>query len=456
MRAFKVFTRAGCLPRGAAAAYFGCGAMLAGGIALQPQPRAAGHAGQAVKANPVSEVWSWGSSAFGELGHGREADEPVPRHIDALRGLDVVSVASSGSAVSAAALTRDGRVLTMGCGRDNRLGHGDSKLDANQDTPRPVDELPEPAVSVAMGGYHGAAVAASGRVYTWGRRALGHANARRGLPNLVEGLQGVHVVQVACGREHTVAVDTAGAAWVWGVGAQYATGTGAKADLARPVALPAAAFNGERVAAVACGRDHTLFLTTGGSVYSCGLDDMGQCGTGFAARFQRVPVLVRGLSGQGQAQGRRVVAVAAGEYHSVAVCEDGAVYTWGAGKEGQLGHGDRADTGQPRLLEAQLEGSVVAAAAGGAHTLLLTDTGALYAVGRGRSGQLGRGDALESIAAYRTEPVEVSRLSRGRAGTVCCIAAGRDASYAVTVTGSGAAAATARATTSVSAAVRQG
>lgn len=178
--------------------------------------------------------------------------------------------------------------------------------------------------------------------------------------------------------------------------------------------------------AVSCGRDHTLFLTAKGQVYACGLDDAGQCGSGFAGRWQRTPVSVRGLTS------RRVVAIAAGENHSIAVCDDGSVYTWGAGKDGQLGHNDRTDTGTPRLLEAQLSGKVVAVAAGGGHTLLLTDAGVLYASGRGRSGQLGRGDALESVAAYRTSPVEVTRLSHGASGRVRNISAGRDSSFAVT------------------------
>ena len=39
----------------------------------------------------------------------------------------------------------------------------------------------------------------------------------------------------------------------------------------------------------------------------------------------------------------RVVAAAAGRYHSAAVTEDGALWTWGLGYEGQLGLGDLED-----------------------------------------------------------------------------------------------------------------
>ena len=70
----------------------------------------------------------------------------------------------------------------------------------------------------------------------------------------------------------------------------------------------------------------------------------------------------------------------------------------------QLGHGDEASVAIPKFIQA-LDGVPVSdAACGSAHTLLKTADGKLMAFGRGRNGQLGRGDTLESVAAYRTTP----------------------------------------------------
>ena len=38
--------------------------------------------------------------------------------------------------------------------------------------------------------------------------------------------------------------------------------------------------------------------------------------------------------------GKNVVSVVAGGEHSAAVTEDGALYTWGRGSYGRLGHGE--------------------------------------------------------------------------------------------------------------------
>ena len=36
--------------------------------------------------------------------------------------------------------------------------------------------------------------------------------------------------------------------------------------------------------------------------------------------------------------GKKVVSVACGDKHTVAVLEDGSIYSWGSGKMGALGH----------------------------------------------------------------------------------------------------------------------
>jgi alpha-tubulin suppressor-like RCC1 family protein len=66
--------------------------------------------------------------------------------------------------------------------------------------------------------------------------------------------------------------------------------------------------------------------------------------------------------------GERVVMVAAGDRHTVALSEAGHVFTWGCGECGQLGHGDRESQRAPRQVEAGRFGGekVVFVAAGGA------------------------------------------------------------------------------------------
>ena len=51
--------------------------------------------------------------------------------------------------------------------------------------------------------------------------------------------------------------------------------------------------------------------------------------------------------------GQRVVAVSAGFTHSIALTADGAVFTWGKGERGCLGHGeDLSNQLLPKKVEA--------------------------------------------------------------------------------------------------------
>merc|ERR1719347_750448 len=65
---------------------------------------------------------------------------------------------------------------------------------------------------------------------------------------------------------------------------------------------------------------------------------------------------------------------------------------------------------QPRVaFGADCSGIATDCSAGGGHTAVVFDNGdTVYIFGRGRSGQIGRANEIESIAAYRANPVEVN------------------------------------------------
>ena len=55
-------------------------------------------------------------------------------------------------------------------------------------------------------------------------------------------------------------------------------------------------------------------------------------------------------------------------------------------------------------------------ACGGGHTAYITDKNELWLCGRGRDGQLGRGDQLESVAFRKTTPVKVPDIVDAASG----------------------------------------
>ena len=83
--------------------------------------------------------------------------------------------------------------------------------------------------------------------------------------------------------------------------------------------------------------------------------------------------------------------IAAGGTHSAAVCEAGAVWTWGDGACGKLGHGNERRYATPLRVErfVAMRVRVREVSAGGRHTLAVTTEGELFGWGSNAVGQLG-------------------------------------------------------------------
>jgi hypothetical protein len=157
----------------------------------------------------------------------------------------------------------------------------------------------------------------------------------------------------------------AGAAGVWRPPAGEAAWAGAAAGMAGLTALRGAS----------------------GALYVAGGNAFGQCGTGGALGERDVvyapDAAVRGLPPPGD---DAVVAAAVGFEHVLARTASGALFAWGRGDRGQLGHGDRDAYGAAaRVLgpaEALLDDAVTAMDAAVSHSAAVTASGALYVWGK--------------------------------------------------------------------------
>ena len=78
--------------------------------------------------------------------------------------------------------------------------------------------------------------------------------------------------------------------------------------------------------------------------------------------------------------GRRVLLAVCGSVHTLAVADNGTLWSWGLGRDGRLGHGDVRDRDVPTLVDAPGIRNVtfVSAAAGYAHSAGVSDDGVLH------------------------------------------------------------------------------
>jgi alpha-tubulin suppressor-like RCC1 family protein len=125
-------------------------------------------------------------------------------------------------------------------------------------------------------------------------------------------------------------------------------------------------------------------LTRDGDVFSHGIGNFCVAGHGGSKAIDK-PSILKPL------RDKRVVQVACGEHHSLVLTEKGYLYAWGRGFEGQLGLGEVEISSTPSFVKFFHKSSVQSIAAGSVHSMAITDNGKLYTWGEGTSGQLGIG-----------------------------------------------------------------
>jgi alpha-tubulin suppressor-like RCC1 family protein len=162
---------------------------------------------------------------------------------------------------------------------------------------------------------------------------------------------------------------------------------------------PVTSLNLGDVVAVAAGNTHSLAVTAGGTVWAFGANENGQLGDGTTVT-RATRVAVTGLT--------NIVAVAAGMSFSLALRGDGTVWAWGNNFWGQLGDG----TTTTRLTPVPVTGvtHAVAVAAGYGYAMALLDDGTIRAWGWNVNGQLGDGTTTD-----RQVPTAVLDIDDARA-----------------------------------------
>ena len=286
--------------------------------------------------------------------------------------------------------------------------------------------------------------ATGGRLYAWGECARDHVleeppttSSRARLPaRLVDAAADAREDPgpVAAGWAHVVfLVDGAGGTTArilgWDPHAR-APSPETPTPTPRDIHLP------RRVLALAAGERHTLAVCEDGSAWAWGEDACGQLGltprdepdgdrpssdpaadspTATATATTTTSSVSPSPSRVALPPGVSAVLACAGARHSVLIDARGAAYAFGWGLHGQLGLGDCEDARAPTRV-ASLDGIFIArAAAGAAHTVLLTRHGAAYAFGSNHHGQLGVPEETCPLGGASAEPVMIEISPRAPA-----------------------------------------
>ncbi|XP_065447200.1 E3 ubiquitin-protein ligase HERC2 isoform X2 [Chrysemys picta bellii] len=360
-----------------------------------------------------TKVFVWGLNDKDQLGGLKGSKIKVPSFSETLSALNVVQVA--GGSKSLFAVTVEGKVYACGEATNGRLGLGLSS--GTVPIPRQITALSNyvvKKVAVHSGGRHAMALTVDGKVFSWGEGddgKLGHFSRMNcDKPRLIEALKTKRIRDIACGSSHSAAITSSGELYTWGLGEYGRLGHGDNTTQLKPKMVKV--LLGHRVIQVACGsRDaQTLALTDEGLVFSWGDGDFGKLGRG-GSEGCNIPQNIERLNGQSVCQ------IECGAQFSLALTKSGVVWTWGKGDYFRLGHGTDVHVRKPQVVEGLRGKKIVHVAVGALHCLAVTDTGQVYAWGDNDHGQQGNGTTTVNRKPTLVQGLEGQKITRVACGS---------------------------------------
>lgn len=289
-------------------------------------------------------------------------------------------------------------------------------------------------VGATFGAYHALVLDVRGGVWAWGSNTSkgklgdGTQTARDAPVSTVMpfvGGEDVVFVAVEAGGQHSMGVDALGNVWTWGDDFFGQAGNGDAPGTLVPGPVSFGAGTPVSIAALAAGQYHSIALDAGGTAWGWGDNTYGRLGDG-TTTIRTAPVVVE------MPEGASFLEVQAGKTHSLAVDDQGRVWAWGGNADGSLGDGTTESKSVPTLASQPAEVTAFANLASvgpqANHSAAVDVTGTWWTWGANGDGQLGIDSTTPAVAPTRVqvpEGVVFTHLALGSRHTVAIDELGR-------------------------------
>jgi hypothetical protein len=185
------------------------------------------------------------------------------------------------------------------------------------------------------------------------------------------------VLAVDCGFYHALCLTIDGKIWSWGSNLEGQVGNSNFVS-ALPLQEVTAGFPCKPLSIV-CGSKHSLALLEDGSVFSWGKNSDSQLGIPDGGQRSPTPRKIDSL--------KDIAFISSYNQHNLALTRQGTCWSWGDNSKGQLGVGNQERHTTPVLIN--LPEQIVTVACGHLHSAALGKSGKIYTWGNNASGELG-------------------------------------------------------------------
>ncbi|EIW58162.1 RCC1/BLIP-II [Trametes versicolor FP-101664 SS1] len=232
-------------------------------------------------------------------------------------------------------------------------------------------------------------------------------------PHILRSLSNIKAASIhtSCVSCYCIVIDVDGAAWMFGRNDKSCLGLTdvdaiSENEPRRVTAQDLGAPKGTRLVTAGCGKSHTLLVGSEGQLWSAGANQAGQCGHPACPQISTFK-LVNGPKLGGVKE--KVVQAAAGITFSVVLTESGKVFAFGSEEKGQLANGQAGERivsagksafdyeTEPILVRGLVERKIVKIACGSQHAIALDSEGRVYGWGYNGYCRLGLGNQQDAL-----------------------------------------------------------
>lgn len=367
-------------------------------------------------------VATWGSNDYGQLGDGRTFQRLTPYEIGGLENpvitQDLIVGASPFRNPHTMTIIND-KLVAAGDNTWGQLGnHTQTASNIAVDVIDYNGNQMTGIQKVSNGNMYSLILKADDSVWSvgyneYGKLGIGDGNISfKNVAVPVKGIAGsaelVDVKDISAGYKHSLAVKNDGSVWAWGSNGAGQLGTGNKTMSLEPVRVKNPSGTGylEGITSVYANANYSMALKNDGTVYAWGNNDKGQLGNGNKT-LQTLPVQVKGKNGTGFLND--ISAIASAEGCSMALDNNGAVWTWGGNQNGRLGDGTSNDRYFPDKVQKSNEfgggelNNIASISAGYYHNAVLDKNGNVWSWGKNNMGQLGNDSSQDQNVAVKVK-----------------------------------------------------
>jgi alpha-tubulin suppressor-like RCC1 family protein len=352
----------------------------------------------------MGTLWGWGNNADGQLGN--DTNTYVSSPVQTICGGSNWVGVECGY-FHTIALKNNGSLWDWGYGGEGAIGDNQT-LDRSSPVQTITNGTNWMSVDSATENGRAFGIKMDGTLWGWGHNATGElgddsTNWKSSPVQTVT--NGTNWKQVASGAYHTAGIKKDGTLWMWGSNYCGQLGDDTTITVSSPIQTICGGTNWKQVS---CGYCHTAAIKNDGTLWMWGSNYFGELGIDNTA-FQSSPV-------QTICGGTNWKQVSCGDFHTVALKNDGTLWLWGKNAYGELGDETTIDKSSP--IQTITGGTSWKQCSGGQHnTAAIKNDGTLWVWGFNVNGELGCNDTTNRSSPIQTIMADNNWLSVS-AGTV--------------------------------------